>query len=129
VDPINEKEFASFREKFGLASLSIPSATLDPRAFTRTLAKIGHAFGVAELGVKGFTPFLLPLILDVPGSNTYYVGGFDPQIPQSESELIIRGERLNEATILVVEISLHFFRRLPRYQVVIGQAAARLSEA
>jgi hypothetical protein len=44
--------------------------------FTRVLAKIGHAFGIAELGENGFIPLRenLDLILERSVNGTYSVG-------------------------------------------------------
>jgi hypothetical protein len=108
----------NLRERYGLLSLRVESSPMNHAAFARLLAKIGHAFTAAELGIDGFSSWLLPLILGEATSLTYLVGGFEPSSQQDERPL-----RLLETTggLLITEISLHAFPHLPRYQVVVGR--------
>ncbi|HEX2763832.1 MAG TPA: hypothetical protein VHM92_08355 [Allosphingosinicella sp.] len=54
----------------------MPTATSDANSFFRVLAKIAHAYTVAELGSGAFTPFLLPMICDGRTDEAVqYVGG------------------------------------------------------
>ncbi len=113
-------EIDALRLELGWQELSVPSTVMNPRSFMRMLAKAAHAYASAELGVGAFSPSLLPLILENSGSGTYFVGGFDPQEAQESSPLKLRQHSLNGQNWIVVEISLRFFRELPKYQVVAG---------
>ncbi len=117
-------ELRPLREQLGWSKLTLQSPAADPSAFIKMLAKISHSFAYAETGGLGYTPILLPQILNQIEDETYslttYVGGFKPQIGQSSKELCLKEIEQGETRYLVVEISLHFFRKLPRYQVVVG---------
>ena len=53
-----------------------PTATVSAPEFFRLLAKIAHAFTVAEKGLGSFIPFLTPMICRADTSNSVqYVGG------------------------------------------------------
>jgi hypothetical protein len=86
----------------------------------RALAKIAHSFACAERRPASFEPTVPPLILGEPVSATYFVGGFVPELEQDGKPVGLREEQRNGRTLLVAEISLHFFPKLPRYQVVCG---------
>jgi hypothetical protein len=107
--------------QLGLSTLRVTSSSIDESAFTRLLAKIGHAFAAASLGLDGFEPWLLPLILGEPASRTYLVGGFDPQQQQSKNILSLRKETHSDFQLAVIDISLQAFPHLPKYQVVAGR--------
>ena len=118
--PHSEAVFTALRERLGWSQISIASPPVRPSSFLRTLAKIAHSFACAERLPGSFEPTVLPLILGEPVSGTYYVGGFVPELEQDWKPVALREERRNGRTLLVAEISLHFFPKLPRYQVVCG---------
>lgn len=109
------------RVRLGLKQLRSPISSFPITIFQRMLAKIGHSYAYATLGPTGFEPFLLPLILGEEVSAWQYVGGFEPEIVQGHQPLVLRIEKLGLDTLAVVEISLHFFPHMPRYQVVCGR--------
>jgi hypothetical protein len=52
------------------------------KPYARLLAKIGHAYAVAELGMTGFKPYLNDLILGKPPLYPgFYIGGLPSQSP------------------------------------------------
>jgi hypothetical protein len=52
------------------------------KTYARLLAKIGHAYAVAELGMTGFKPYLNDLILGKPPLYPgFYIGGLPSQSP------------------------------------------------
>jgi hypothetical protein len=108
--------------------------------FARFLAKIGHSFAVAELGLRGFKPTLLNAILDKrPMYLSYYVGmsiigtGLLPPAPDVH-EINIREEQISRRNLLVVRVQLfadipiYDPRRrkvmgMPAYDVFVGEIA------
>ena len=52
---------------------------VDANLFARMLAKIGHSFAVAALGINGFTPTLNAIILGTEPRYAKYVGGLRPE--------------------------------------------------
>ncbi len=93
----------------------------------RMLAKIGHSFAIAELGIDGFRPFLQPIILgeDVE-LLSYYVGG-SRAIPKSstnvyEINLVDVTSRLLLRPYHMVSIRLLAdVQGMPEYFVVVGE--------
>lgn len=61
-----------------LSTFATPS--LDLHSFCRMLAKIGHAYAIAKVGLPSFMPLLPPLILGDTTDCYHLVGGF----PQAE---------------------------------------------
>ena len=122
ADPPTAEQIRKLSAKLGLSKITIHSGWLDPYAFVRQLAKIAHAFTWVEVGANNFNPVLLPLILGQPFSKSYLVGGFEPPARQLSTSLAIRRLPQGNDTLLVVDISLLCFPRLPRYQVVAGIA-------
>lgn len=125
----DEKPLRKLRERLGLAKLNSPVMTFPLTSFVRTLAKIGHAYVMAEFGPKKVSSELAPIVLGDLGKEFYLVGGFDPELPQKDSPLQHRIDRISGDSWLVVEISLHFFPRLPRYQVVCGKVAVESTKS
>lgn len=116
----SDDTFARLRERLGWSKISIVSPPIRPRSFLRVLAKIAHAYACAERQPQSFAPTLLPLILGEPVSETYYVGGFSPELPQASTPLSLREEKFGNQCLLLADISFHFFPLLPRYQVICG---------
>ena len=56
--------------------------------FTRMLAKIGHAFAIAEYGINSFTSLLLPLIFGkTPKDNFNHLVGRTVLVPPKSKEM------------------------------------------
>jgi hypothetical protein len=95
--------------------------------FGRLLAKIGHAFAVAEIGLDHFVPLLTSVIV---GAGPYdidlnkYVGSGladdGPSNNQHEVELIKRKNYQGEA-LLVARIRLFSAQNMPTHYVVVGR--------
>jgi hypothetical protein len=106
------------------AAAIAPTSTLQASDFFRILAKIGHAFAVAEMGVGSFSPFLTPMICDAVTSNYgRYVGGL--QCIEPAAALIhelsfdpVGGDRLG---IVAVRIRLLAALETPTYHVAVGR--------
>lgn len=112
--------FDALFKELGWRTIEAESPPLIADSFIRVLAKIAHSYTVAIFGNNGFERVLLPTILGETEDITQFVGGFEPQQEQAEEPLVLREEPFGDRTALVVEISLTFYRKLPRYQVVSG---------
>jgi hypothetical protein len=121
VNPPLNRAIEILAQKNRLKQINIRSANLNYFSFSRQLAKIAHVFVCAELGIGFFRPLLLPQILGEDVMPTYFVGGFDPPLPQSRESLLLREVKAQDQSFFVVDISLHALPHLPRYQVVAGR--------
>ena len=92
----------------------------------RMLAKIAHSYAVAELGITGFTPFLVDII---SGTDTrylsHYVGGTRDVPPASDNGYEIKlttVASVGRLPYLVVKIRLlSDVNGMPEYWVVVGE--------
>jgi len=114
------------REK--LTSFATPA--LDLFSFCRMLAKIGHAFAVAELGLGKFTPFLLDVILNESKDIFHYVGGVRDSLasPSLNTPYTISVDYGTTADTTFVVVHLRLFATVqgsPIYQIVVGETAKR----
>lgn len=101
----------------------MPTATSDAESFFRMLAKIAHAYAVAELGSEAFKPFLIPMIQDGDTREAVqYVGG----IAQTEGV----STALHQAwiapypadpSLLAVRVRLLACLGTPTYVVAVGR--------
>jgi hypothetical protein len=57
------------------------AARINPQQFSRVMAKIAHSYAVARLGLRGFKPLLLDLILGRDFQRAPELVGGDPQTP------------------------------------------------
>jgi hypothetical protein len=105
--------------KYNLKTISA-EAHIQVETFLRVIAKIAHAFAVAEYGIEGFSPMLLPIINGESDHLIQYVGSETPEQAQSVEPLSISELVHNGVVYLSVFISLHSFPQLPRYQVIAG---------
>lgn len=105
-------------------SAIMPDATASASEFFRLLAKVAHAFAVAELGPDAFEPSLIPLIRDGVTSNAMkYVGGMRQEEPPStrlhELALIPWSGHLRD--IVTVKVRLLAAIGTPTYFIVVGR--------
>ena len=94
----------------------------------RLLAKIAHAYAVAELSIEGFRPFLTNIILNKPPLHIrHYVGGLFGDAPKGDDlHEILLGHEFWGDTRVVVEIQLFADRAMPKYVVVAGERLPKL---
>lgn len=95
---------------------------LEAHVYGRMLAKIGHAYAVAELGLNGFKP-LLPDIIRQPESPFIgrLVGGSFGHGGEGEDLHEIRIDERVGPGLVVVQLRLFADRDLPSYWVVAGE--------
>ena len=109
---------------------------VDFKAFGRFLAKVGHGFAVASLGMDGFKPALSNIILN-PDSDPYWMVGGEPytEPPRwttaktTAHEVSVHGAQTRSGMNLVV-VRIRFFANwydgtrpnsgMPVYLVVVG---------
>lgn len=93
-----------------------------PDAFCRMLAKIAHAFTVAELGLGNFEPFLPDVVLGKNPDLGSFVGGFQGDEPRTDDLHTLRFAGM--APLIVVEVRLYAKYGAPGYAVVTGSTDA-----
>jgi hypothetical protein len=94
-------------------------ASFQPGPLCRVLAKIAHAYTVAELGREAFDGFLPDVVLGTNPDIASYVGNLDYQDPETD-EL----HTLSFATMepfIVVRVRLYARHGGPSYAVVSGR--------
>lgn len=109
-----------FCRENGLKSISFYTAPIQCEIFLRVIAKIAHCFAVAEIGIDGFKPTLLPIIEGKSNQLIKYIGSESLEQPQSKQPLRVEFIEKAELSFVVVYVSLHFFPLLPEYKVVAG---------
>ena len=101
----------------------MPTATSDAESFFRLLAKIAHAFAVAELGLEAFEPFLLSMIRDAKTDDAVrYVGGIERTegaAPALHQAWIVA--YTPKPDLVTVRIRLLACLGTPTYAVVVGR--------
>ncbi len=125
---------ASFRDGFKphldalAAELNVaaiePTATFSVPEFFRMLAKIAHAFAVAEKGMDSFSPFLTPIICHVDTSNSaQYIRGLQYTEPLTAElhELSFDSHTCDRPEIVAVRIRLLAALETPTYYVAVGR--------
>ena len=101
-----------------------PTATFSAPEFFRMLAKIAHAFAVAEMGVGSFTPLLTPLICNADTSNSVqYIGGLQHAEPATTEIYVMSfgSHTCNRPEIVAVRIRLLAALETPTYFVAVGR--------
>jgi hypothetical protein len=101
-----------------------PTATFRAPEFFRMLAKIAHAFAVAEMGLDSFQPFLTPMICDAETSNSVaYIGGLPYSEPATARlhELSFGAHPCHRPETVVVRIRLLAALGTPIYYVAVGR--------
>lgn len=90
--------------------------------FTRLLAKIAHAYAVAELGFDAFEHALSLYIRNRPMKALEWIGG-DIEIPPPRAglhDIRWRIQRAGDSHYVVVDLRLFSFVGSPQYHVVVG---------
>jgi len=101
----------------------MPTATVHTEPFCLMLAKIAHAFAVAELGLDGFHPFLPDLIRARDLSNrARFIGGGRGDEPASEAlhELNFDTTVSSNRNVIAVRVRLLGNLGTPTYHVAVG---------
>jgi len=99
-------------------------STVNMQQFSRMLAKIAHAYAIAEYGENSFVPMLPDLILGKSDTSAYLVGGdvSAPLLDEPVLHHIYRQDCLsNGVEYMLIAIRLFAFVGMPRYHVVVGK--------
>lgn len=110
-----------------LTTFATPS--LDLHSFCRMLAKIGHAYAVAKIGLNSFAPLLQPLILGKATNFYHLVGGFPgaADLPPSDRPYEISLSRESAFGTIYLVAKIRIFASVPgsrAYQAVVGEMHA-----
>jgi hypothetical protein len=110
-----------------LGDITLP-ASFDVTIFARMIAKIAHAYAIAQRGLNGFRPLALEAILaDDPSDIWYVVGGRSKPLPGNdfhrlsieEREVITRDFRRKILLVVLVQLFADF--DMPAHEVVVGE--------
>ena len=97
-------------------------------AFARMLAKIGHSYAVAHLGLDAFEPLLPPVILGKSPLGSHLVGGDasapTPAVEPALHDVYLQNCISNGIEYVLVAIRLFAVFGMPRYHVVVGRSRA-----
>jgi hypothetical protein len=129
-----EGRLKSIREQEGPGKGIALHGQFNMPSFGRLLAKIGHAYAVAEYGLDSFEPLLLDLILGRDDKIAYLVGGSRDPLPDPP---VVKGgqfrhhQQLGIYTMaarhfLCARLQLFSVIGLPVYWVVVGIPSAEL---
>ncbi|UWU81171.1 HNH endonuclease [Bradyrhizobium huanghuaihaiense] len=105
------------------SGISVPTGRTDPVRFGRMIAKIAHAFTVAELGDTNFQPLLTPTLVGAPETPIHWlVGGSVKDRPAASPRHAIRldMETHHGRRFYVVRIRLFNDLGFPDYVAVSG---------
>jgi hypothetical protein len=98
---------------------------IDMFAFVRLLAKIAHSYCCAELGVDGFKPYLLPIILDENREYAADLIGSDfsshPTIGHFHDMQLLCSERVVGQKVLLVRVRLFSQYETPTHHLIVGE--------
>ncbi len=112
-------EFKEKLEKFGKDGFRF--SPFEIGSLSRTLAKIAHAYSVAELGTDGFEPLLPDLILGKSDHLADYVGSGPLPEGQPATEQLHRVTHEWNGDLLLVRVGLYSKFGLSPYWVVSGR--------
>jgi HNH endonuclease len=115
-------EMQDFHQKYGAMHVTVKMV---PVELARMLAKIGHAYAVAEHGLNSFRPLALDVILGRDDNLGYLVGGsHDPAPAIHNAGHVISTEYRGYASgpgLLIANVRLFASVQSPSYHVVVGQ--------
>jgi hypothetical protein len=121
---VEEEQGEAWRKHLAPQGQRVRLGRLNVLTFARMLAKIGHAYAVAHVGLDHFQPFLLDLILGRSAAAPYVVGG-DPHPVRPELGILHHVYRQDclrgTVNYVLVAIQLFAFAGMPRYHVVAGE--------
>ncbi len=121
-------------EETGAIHVAVRTGTVNRLHYLRSLAKTAHAFAVSQLGVDGFEPFLLDLILCRSADVSEFVGDDPFPAPIEENDghtvQIFLGEAMggNEQGLLCARFSLYPMLGSPPHLVVVGKAKVNIGK-
>lgn len=122
----SRSELRKFTKSQGSDRLEL-SGLVDVFSFARVIAKIGHAFAAAEVGLDGIEQFLPPIILGAETSRFHYVGGVTPDVEPlpPKHRLALGFFELNSETFLTTVVRPIDHEHFPTYEAVVGRVTDR----
>jgi hypothetical protein len=117
----------------GTVTFESPRASATSRELGRMLAKIAHAYAVAELGLGAFKPHLLPIIMGTDLTDlAHYVGGTRKLPTRTDAPYAIDLKEVtsddHRSYLMVTVRLLADMTGLPEYWIVVGELAAKSDE-
>ncbi|MFO1184388.1 MAG: hypothetical protein U1E56_06345 [Bauldia sp.] len=123
--------FDEYKRRRGAIDAEVETS-IKPQQFCRFLAKIGHAYATAELGIDGFDPFLLDLIHGRGLERGPELVGSEIEIPAREEGVLHRLGLSTRNDFLVAHIRLFagsgptVSEGTPVYLAVVGRLKKQL---
>ncbi len=128
VEDVNYKVWCAFsEEEFKKYSLGDKHGTIiapiEPETFCRFLAKISHAYAVAELGFGAFRPVLAEFIIGNPLRALEWIGGEAGEHDATANlhEISWKIQTVDSRVFVVVELRLFACLGSPKYTIVVGE--------
>jgi len=122
--PADEKTQTALMAKLGAKAAY---TDLDPPLFARLIAKIGHAFAAAEVGIENFDPIATDFILGKTGDWDYLVGGGASIVPISTANelhsVLLENRDVGNITYLTANVRLFSRFGAPSYNVALGRVS------
>jgi hypothetical protein len=117
------EKFKEAAAKYGSRAVAVD---FDLVSFGRLIAKIGHAYATAVLGVDGFSPLLPDLIIGRTLNWSHYVGAYGRNIPITTSDQEIHVMALDPVTVdgdIYLACMVRLFSRFgaPAYACAVGR--------
>jgi hypothetical protein len=117
---VHEFDQGRLSRKYGIDDWSTPR--VDQEAFNRVLAKVAHAYIVAEVGLGNFEAMLPSKILDNSDAPRRHIGGGEYPPPASDNLHEMEIEPKNPGhDWIIVRIRLLAYYGTPIYRVVSGR--------
>jgi hypothetical protein len=124
---VNEEDFRKQAPGHGEGFRAGPEI---PGALARMIAKIAHAYAVAELGEKSFNPLLRGLIRGERQNPFHLVGGelAVPEATEHFHEIGLEATCVGNVDYLIANIRLFAFIGAPQYRVVVGELYSAIDQ-
>lgn len=108
--------------RLGVAAIN-PTATFSAPEFFHMLAKMAHAFAMAELGEANFEPFLYPILRGDFSESRRFIGGIEVTEPAAADlhQMHILTDPEIPERLVCVRIRLFACLETPTYLVVAGR--------
>lgn len=116
---VDKERVAKLLSERGIGTFSTGKA--DPYAWARLMAKIAHCCTVAEVGIEGFTPLTVDLIIGEKQPMNYWVGCGGFENPPNPDNVLHTSGRIDHPSGMIIQvIQLFAWIDAPAYHVVCG---------
>jgi hypothetical protein len=113
--------------EYGAPNVGVKLGEVNREHYLRFLAKVAHSYAATELGLDGFDPFLLDIILKRSNDLNLYIGDDLMESPSDDNPVHIFQISLGRPKVgplvglLVVRIQLYPMLKSPSHLIVVGR--------